>query len=52
VNYLGAGEGDERVRAAYGPAKYERLQALKRKYDPSNFFRYNQNIAPVAQAIA
>jgi FAD/FMN-containing dehydrogenase len=34
------------VRAAYGEAKYERLLALKRKYDPTNFFRLNQNIRP------
>jgi hypothetical protein len=45
VNFLGD-EGDERIRSAYGGAKYERLQALKRKYDPDNFFRINQNIAP------
>ena len=44
VNYLGA-EGAERVRAAYG-AKYDRLVAVKRKYDPSNLFRMNQNIPP------
>jgi FAD/FMN-containing dehydrogenase len=45
VNYLGE-EGDSRVKAAYGPAKYERLVALKNKYDPGNFFRLNQNIKP------
>jgi FAD/FMN-containing dehydrogenase len=45
VNFLGA-EGEERIRAAYGEAKYNRLKALKRKYDPDNFFRINQNIPP------
>jgi berberine-like enzyme len=42
-----ASEGDERARAAYG-ADYPRLVALKSKYDPSNFFRSNQNIQPAA----
>ena len=44
VNFLSA-EGDERVRAAYGD-NYARLVALKGKYDPTNLFRLNQNIAP------
>ena len=45
VNFL-MEEGEERVRQAYGAAKYDRLKALKRKYDPENFFRLNQNINP------
>jgi FAD/FMN-containing dehydrogenase len=44
VNYLGQ-EGDDRVRAAYGE-NYGRLVALKNKYDPTNVFRFNQNIVP------
>jgi FAD/FMN-containing dehydrogenase len=44
VNYLG-NDGASAVRAAYG-VNYERLAALKKKYDPDNFFRFNQNIAP------
>ncbi len=47
-NYVNAvaDSGEEVVRAIYGPAKYERLKALKRRYDPDNVFRLNQNIAP------
>ena len=39
-------EGEERIRAAYGDEKFTRLQTLKRKYDPDNVFRLNQNIPP------
>jgi FAD/FMN-containing dehydrogenase len=45
VNYLGE-EGEERVRAAYGAEHYARLVEVKRKYDPGNVFRNNQNIRP------
>jgi len=34
------------VQAAYGPEKADRLKALKRQWDPDNFFRLNQNISP------
>jgi FAD binding domain/Berberine and berberine like len=45
VNFL-MNEGEQRIRQAYGAEKYDRLKALKRKYDPDNFFRLNQNISP------
>jgi FAD/FMN-containing dehydrogenase len=45
VNFL-MEEGEERIRDAYGAAKYDRLKALKRRYDPDNLFRLNQNIPP------
>ena len=45
VNFL-MEEGEARVRQAYGAEKYERLRTLKRKYDPDNVFRLNQNIPP------
>ena len=46
VNYIGAGESPDRVRAAFGADKFARLSAIKRQYDPSNLFRINQNIPP------
>jgi FAD/FMN-containing dehydrogenase len=45
VNFLGD-EGQARVRESYGAEKYARLQELKRRHDPDNFFRINQNIPP------
>ena len=44
VNFLSA-DDSERVRSAYGP-NYERLARVKRRYDPANLFRVNQNIKP------
>jgi FAD/FMN-containing dehydrogenase len=44
VNYM-MEEGEERIRATYG-GNYDRLAAIKKKYDPTNFFRVNQNIKP------
>jgi surface antigen len=45
VNYLGE-EGQDRIASAYSPKQYRRLVALKDAYDPTNFFRRNQNIRP------
>jgi len=46
LNFIGD-EGSSRVREAFGAEKFERLQAIKGKYDPQNLFRLNQNIPPV-----
>ncbi|MBI1763438.1 MAG: BBE domain-containing protein [Acidobacteria bacterium] len=45
LNHFDVDDGAARVRLAYGQ-NYERLAALKRKYDPANLFRLNNNIAP------
>ncbi|MEU4667191.1 FAD-binding oxidoreductase [Amycolatopsis sp. NPDC023774] len=50
ANLLAAGQATTpaEVRAAYGPARYERLAQLKRRHDPQNLFRVNHNIAQAA----
>src|SRR3954467_11335616 len=50
VNYMQADEPIERVRSAFGEETFERLQALKARYDPENVLRRNQNIPPAAYA--
>ena len=45
VNFTGEG-GADKVKAAYSDKTYKRLQKVKDRTDPSNLFRFNQNIAP------
>jgi FAD/FMN-containing dehydrogenase len=47
ANFLEA-EGDERIHSAYPRGTYDRLAEVKRRYDPANLFRLNQNIRPAA----
>jgi FAD/FMN-containing dehydrogenase len=46
LNFIGEGEGSDRVIAGWGKDKYTRLQRVKREYDPQNVFRSNHNIRP------
>ena len=48
VNFLGD-EGEARVRDAYPGATWDRLRAIKARYDPINLFRLNQNIPPAIE---
>jgi FAD/FMN-containing dehydrogenase len=50
LNFIGD-EGPERVRHAYGQAKYNRLREVKAEYDPGNVFRGNQNIPPARASV-
>ena len=45
LNYLADDQGDDAVRAAYGP-NFDRLREIKRRLDPGNVFHHNHNIAP------
>ena len=47
VNFMMDDEGEARVQASYGD-NYARLAAVKKRYDPANLFRVNQNIKPAA----
>jgi FAD/FMN-containing dehydrogenase len=47
VNFL-SDEGEERVRAAYPDATWERLAKVKAEYDPTNLFHHNQNVPPAS----
>lgn len=49
VNDLAADDPERRVRANYG-ANYDRLAALKSRYDPANLFRMNANVKPAGGA--
>jgi FAD/FMN-containing dehydrogenase len=47
ANYMQADEPLDRVRAAFGPDSFDRLRALKTRYDPRNILHRNQNIPPI-----
>ena len=49
VNFLTEDAEQERVRAAYGAALYDRLARIKARYDPDNLLRSNQNIRPATR---
>lgn len=46
-----ADKGEERIRAAYPGSTWDRLAVIKRRYDPTNLFRLNQNIPPATAGV-
>jgi FAD/FMN-containing dehydrogenase len=52
VNYMQADEPLDRVRSAFGPASFDRLRALKSRYDPDNILHRNQNIPPMSARLS
>jgi FAD/FMN-containing dehydrogenase len=45
-------KGEQRVRAAYPGATWDRLARIKAKYDPTNLFSQNQNVSPASEDAA
>ena len=50
INYMNADEQIDRVRATFGVHAFERLRALKCRFDPNNVLRRNQNVPPPPSA--
>jgi hypothetical protein len=50
VGFLG-NDGAARIREAYPGSTWERLAAIKARYDPTNLFRLNQNILPAIEGL-
>ena len=46
LNFAGHGEDPTLIERAFGAANHRRLREIKRRYDPTNCFRFNQNIEP------
>jgi hypothetical protein len=50
INFLTEEEGADRIEAAYGRSTLETLAALKRRYDPDDFFRHTKRVSAPAKA--
>ncbi len=49
INFLSS-DGPSRIREAYPGGTWDRLRAIKARYDPTNLFRLNQNVSPAPSA--